>query len=567
MSSENGFEPEPQPAVVSSRWAQSLEADAQSLEAESSGPQSPEAQSPEPQTGGDDQLLRLHPSSIFFELISHGRQFLMPAIFAFLGAAQGSWFWGVLALVSFGFSLLGTIFKYFTLRYGIRDGELIVRHGLIFRQERTVPTRRIQNMDLTQNVLHRVFGVAEVKIETASGQEAEAVLRVLTKTQIESLRKQIFSARRSGQAVVATVSGAGDGPEIRANGTDALLEEEETVLILKIPVTWLAAAGLSSNRGWLLVGIVIGLLFQFDFFENSNPRAVGRFFSQLIPNLRFELAEIPRLLLYAAGFLAVLKMLGIAWFLMRFYGYRLERAGEDLRVTGGMFTSHSATVPRKRIQFISIYRPLTMRWMGLATIRIETAGGAGAGDEESQATVARRWFIPVVPVAQVPRLIAELRPGLVWDESAVQWKGTANGTHARLLRMGIVLSVLATAIGLAITRPWGGLAGVVVLAFSVCLANRTSRSMKYSRTSFGVAYRSGILVRRLSFTFFERLQSVQFQQSPFDRRWKMATLSVDTAAAGPAGHVISVPYLEENFARDEFRLLKRAAANHRPTWT
>ena len=512
-----------------------------------------------------DLLQRLHPSSILFELVSHGRQFLVPAIFAFLGATQGNWFWGVLALGSFGISILTTVFKYFTLRYGIRDGELIVIHGLFFRRERTVPTRRIQNMDLVQNVFHRIFGVAEVKIETASGHDAEAVLRVLTKSQIESLRKQIFSSRRAASPSPAVMSSA-DGVENLADMVEGHADEPEAVSILTIPVSWLAAAGLASNRGWLLVGIVVGAFFQFDVFENWNKKAIRQFFGNIIPAMPHDVSGVLVYVLWAIAFVLVLKLLGMAWFLMRFYGYRIERVGEDLRVTGGLLTSYSATIPRKRIQFISIHRPLVMRWMGLATIRIETAGGAAAGGEESQAMVARRWFVPVVPIGQVPRLIGELRPGLIWDEELVEWKAVSPRTRARMTRKVIVASVLASGIGLIFLRPWGGLTGLLILLPGIWLAIRTSRSMKYSRTSFGVAYRSGILLKQLSFTFFERLQSIQLQQSPFDRRWGMATLSVDTAAAGPAGHVISVPYMDEKFAREEFRQLKQAAANHRPTW-
>ena len=55
-------------------------------------------------------------------------------------------------------------------------------------------------------------------------------------------------------------------------------------------------------------------------------------------------------------------------------------------------------------------------------------------------------------------------------------------------------------------------------------------------------------------------------QSPFDRRWKMAKLSVDTAAAGPADHRIKIPLLDEDFAREEHRHLVDRAAVHQPSY-
>ena len=46
----------------------------------------------------------------------------------------------------------------------------------------------------------------------------------------------------------------------------------------------------------------------------------------------------------------------------------------------------------------------------------------------------------------------------------------------------------------------------------------------------------------------------------------MATLCVDTAAAGPAGHRIQIAYLEEQFAHDEFKDLRVSAAGREPVF-
>ena len=79
--------------------------------------------------------------------------------------------------------------------------------------------------------------------------------------------------------------------------------------------------------------------------------------------------------------------------------------------------------------------------------------------------------------------------------------------------------------------------------------------MRYAETEFGVVYRSGLYNRKLSMTFFDRIQTLRLDQSPFDRRWKMATLSIDTAAAGPADHRVHVKYLDEQFAHQCFSRL------------
>ncbi|MFM7563003.1 MAG: PH domain-containing protein, partial [Planctomycetota bacterium] len=222
------------------------------------------------------------------------------------------------------------------------------------------------------------------------------------------------------------------------------------------------------------------------------------------------------------------------------------------------------TIPRQRIQFISIHRPLMFRWTGFATIKLETAGGWSQDGEGGTTGATRSWFVPVVPASEVPRLLGELRPGLDWNEQAQAWQPVSRRAGARLMRIAILTALLMTAAAGVWSWPWGCFSALVFVPAMICWAIKKGRSHSYTRTPFGLAYRSGLVTRKLSLTFYERIQSVSLNQTPFDRRWKMATLTVDTAAAGPAEHRISVPYLEESFAKEEFDQLRQLIARENP---
>ena len=66
--------------------------------------------------------------------------------------------------------------KFWVFRYTFAPGELVIRDGIVVRNERHIPYDRIQNMDLVQNPLHRMPGVALVRLETAGGDKPDAVL-------------------------------------------------------------------------------------------------------------------------------------------------------------------------------------------------------------------------------------------------------------------------------------------------------------------------------------------------------------------------------------------------------
>ena len=55
----------------------------------------------------------------------------------------------------------------------------MIRSGILFRNVRHLPYARIQNLDAVQNVFHRAFGMADVRVGTGGGAEPEARMSVL----------------------------------------------------------------------------------------------------------------------------------------------------------------------------------------------------------------------------------------------------------------------------------------------------------------------------------------------------------------------------------------------------
>jgi len=495
-----------------------------------------------------DQFGRLHVSSIVFGLLSHIRVVIFPAALAIFNGASGG-FWGYyLAVLLIVPAIVGQIINYYRLRYRILNHELIVTQGIIFRRNRTVPVHRIQNINLSQNPLHRLVGVAEVRVETASGKEPEAILRVIPMAHVHALREAVF-AERDNEPIEQAV------PTVEAKGAEEAQSKESE--ILTIPTSRLCKAGLANDGGMILVGVFFGAMYQFDLWNYLR-------FDWLTSLYENETSDYWRAVYIAAALIVaflVIRMLTMVWYILRFHGYRLAREGDDLRISCGLFTKVSASIPRKRIQLISVQHNLWMRWMGLTSIRIETAGGSGNEGNDAAGSVSGRWFLPVLLMDDIERVARELRDGLTWEPEELDWKPVSAMAGRRLIRIPILIGLIVGIIGVVNLMPWGILAGPVVAAPLLFLAIRGSRSLRYSRTEDGVVYRSGIVNKKTSRTFFDRIQSVRLNRSPFDRRWNMAKLSVDTAAAGPAGHTIGVPYLSDEFAEEEYReIVRRASA-------
>ena len=103
--------------------------------------------------------------------------------------------WEAWLLLLFVPAMVFSIVRYLTFRLRYDERELVIRTGLIFRNERHIPFSRIQNVDAIQNVFHRLFGVAEVRVETGGGKEEEAKLSVLPYAAFLDMRQHVFRER------------------------------------------------------------------------------------------------------------------------------------------------------------------------------------------------------------------------------------------------------------------------------------------------------------------------------------------------------------------------------------
>ncbi len=528
------------------------------------------------QTPSNSNGRRLHPLSLLFEIASTIRSNIVPTVLAIFGTSQGGWVGFNIGLLVILIGLAIAFIRYFNFRYTIANNEFVVDQGLIHRLHRVIPLSRIQNIDLSQNVFHRLLRVGEVRVETASGKEPEAIMRVLALSEFARLKAEMLASNDVHDEIPQGV----DSIELPSVSKPS----DEPELILALPLRLIVLAGLLSNRGEVIAGLALGFLWELRFGNQwfaSNPVrgieiGVGSEPAKSIASdsttvwgildfVRESYGAIGSLLLLFVGIFvlfAILRTFSAAWYVLRFYGYRLEAHGESLHVRCGLLTQVSATIPRGRVQLISVHRSWISRRCGLASIRIETAGGGNGNTENAASSVGRRWFVPVLPISSLGRILSAIDPRAQFNENNIHWHTLSKDTLARMFRSVLIATVLTTLAG-AYWRPsWGWLPGVLLGIAGWFYARKKSKSKRYSRTDWGLIFRSGTWNQKCSMTFFEKIQSVSYSQSPFDRRWHMANLAIDTAAAGPADHRIEIGYLDSAFAAVEFEKIEQALPSH-----
>ena len=500
---------------------------------------------------------RLHPWSWLFVLLQQLRQFIVPLlVLVFAGRRGGSDGWLTFGpLLGVGVLVVVSVAQYLTFRYRIGSDGITLRSGLLQRSQREIPFSRIHNVGVHQSLLHRLFGVAEVRLESAGGDRPEAQMRVLGLADALALERLVrHRGATGGDAIAATgTTGAGTGV-----GDDTLLALS-TAEVVRL--------GLVSNRGMIVIAAAFGLFWQLFPNERLATRMATRMARDSIDQVAGYAGSLQlgwiglaaTALLAVAVFIVLLRLLSVALALAQYHGFRLSQAQDRLTVERGLFARMRSSVARRRIQAWHLQETLLHRWLRRRTLRIDTATGGREDDPRKL-----RELAPIATADTCDALAARLLPaGSAWPPA--QWQSLPRRAWWRLFA-GAVPWILLLAAALAWNFGPPGLLVLLWLPWSAYAAWRQAGYMAWVVDERLVAVRGGWWSRWWRFAEVDKLQALRLQRSPLDRWLGTATLWLDTAGAGAMAPPLRIRFLPVDQARALLAGLGATLARRRLRW-
>ena len=484
---------------------------------------------------------RLHPWSWLFVLLQQLKQFVVPLVAAFFFGGDRNELW---PLIGVGVLTFASVMQYVTYRYVVGRDALAIRSGWLHRQRREIPYARIHNVSVEQSLLHRVFGVAELRLESAGGQKPEAQMRVLRLDDALALERLV---RHRGTAV-------------QVEGVDAPAPD----VLLSMSTGEVLRLGLISNRGLLVLLGAWAASVQFsprlveNLFESWGKALFGWASDHHFGLQQYAIAAVT----LALAFLLLMRLLSIAIALMQYHGFRLTEQARRLTVERGLLARFRSSASRRRLQAWTLHEGVLHRWFGRRSLHVDTAGGAAG--EHGQKSRALREIAPIATPQACDALIEHLLPpGAGW--SALEWRPLHPRTAWRLFLPATTFPLL-----LAAALYWRagpiGLVALLLLPWSAFAAHRHARHAGYAINEGLVAVRGGWWARHWRFAELDKLQALRLTRGPLDRRWGMATLWLDTAGASATSTPLRIRHMPEADARALLERLARTLASRRLRW-
>jgi putative membrane protein len=435
-----------------------------------------------------------------------------------LGSTTGNQSWTVAVLV---LSAVVGVARWFTTSYRIdadpESGQVQLRAGLLHRKVLSVPRNRIRSVQTDARLLHRLLGLAVLRVST--GQEARAehgfVLDAVRVDQVPRLRTILLA--QSPQTVEAST---------------AQPAPSSTVLARWQP-SWLRYAPLSLS-GLLTMGAAAGVLYQTGAagpLQHSRLAQSGLEAAQRL-GVPATVALIAAVLLVVAVLLAVLRSL------VTYANLVLSRRADVLHLRHGLLRLRERTFDMSRLRGGTLRQPLLVRVFGGAGLDAVMTGVHGAGESS-------------VLLPPCPRSTAEsVLTGLVGDPAVVTGPLRGHGPRAASRRwtralglpvlLGAVLALVSLT-GISVVPLWLWTALVAVTAWCALLAADRIGALGHWVDSRWLVMRAGSWERRRDCLATAGIIGWTVRQSPFQRRAGVATLVAATAAGTKRYPLIDVP--------------------------
>lgn len=427
-------------------------------------------------------------------------------------------------------------------QFRISDEHVEVRKGIIFRSHRRAPLDRVQGVNLTRPFPARLIGMAKLEV-VGAGTDANVALEYLSTPKAEGVRSDILrlasgaraarQARQGGpQPTPPTtmrgqlVGSMNDGVNDLIGGVD--LSDVTPESVVKIPTGRLVGSQLLSGVLWFVFFLAI--------FAVVLAFTVPAILSDGDPDAWLGVVAV----VLGVGVPFIIATVAITWGqISKSLRYSIAPTPDGVRITFGLFTTITETIPPGRIFAVEVTQSLLWRPFGWWAIKINRMSGKSAAQQQSSTAQQFNIVLPVGTRGDVERVLGLVLPGLPEQDVPLVWEHGILGPQE-----DDPYEVLQR-------RAWW----------------RRPLSWKrhgFAVTDFGLILRRGVFWRKLAVFPLARLQGVSAEQGPIDRAQRVAALKAHSVTGPVLGEVVGIESVALTAALDDVVRRAAAAANRDP---
>lgn len=464
---------------------------------------------PSPQRTSLEHARRLHPAAIFFNLIKVLKETILGlGVGLIITLKESVIYFLIFVAVFLVLLIISSFLSWLRFTYRVEDNELRIEQGVFVRKKRYISINRIHKIDVTADVVHRIFGLVKVQVDTASsGDGAEVDLSAIKVTQAARLRRALKNNKKN---VDQTVERTG---------------------YPKKGVSWgsLFIAGSTSGTAGFLLVMMLAIFSQIeDLIPTSVYKSAYALFIE--SGIVFFIASV-------IFFLFLLWLIGIAGTMIRYGRFTIEKRENELFIKRGLIETKELTIPFDRIQAIGVKQSLIRKPLKYVKVTAVVAGGSFDKQE------AFPVVFPLMKEAEVADFLEEFLPA--YAHISPEKNSLAKRGRKYYLALSFILPAIAL-VPVWIFIPnyiW-----VVLLVMVICLWNSwiRHRDSGYHLDDKTITLHiRHVFEQETVMMYHRRVQAMEKKQHRLQQWEQIATMQLSLIGSDGLGTHYHVKHMEE----------------------
>lgn len=311
-------------------------------------------------------------------------------------------------LIIFGFFVIIVLFEtliWYKNTYDIRENIITVNKGVFVEKKKEIPFNKIQTINICEDLKHRIFGLALLKVDTGNSSSKESEISfVLKKDEAEEFKHNILKLKNEdfeeGNKEQLNLE------EDKSNGKERKASNKELLL-------------LSVTSSSILAGVFF-IFAVYNFVDDYLKNLFGDFTKGIEDSVKtIDVKGLPTakiiymIILILIVYLAFSLIVSIISNFIKFYEFSIKRQEKNLIINYGMLNKKNYVMPVEKITALYIRQNIIKQVFGLQELHIESIGYGNESGETSM-------LYPICNELKKQELIKELLPEFYFDESIVK---------------------------------------------------------------------------------------------------------------------------------------------------
>ncbi|GAA0607655.1 hypothetical protein GCM10009001_26220 [Virgibacillus siamensis] len=335
------------------------------------------------------QLKRYHPLNILFDFwtLIKSTFFIVMILFVINIGSEATWvkYGRIIFCAVIVLAIVSIFYKWFTQKYAADNVSFYLYKGLLNKSERTIPYSKIHNMQRRQTFIHKLFGLTSVVFETSmSDADASIKFEVISKKELDDLETKIHHS---------------DSMEFEeTDETDPAVKQEPANRTVHFRPTRkdTVKASFTSLSFLVLIPIVFSVSSDIKDIFDVESKAKEILMSITATWWIFTLLIVGVVILSVA--------IGVVRTFIKYGRYEIASDDHTIFISKGMLNKSTFTISKDKVQAIEITQSVIKRVLGLAEVKLISAGSVGEDEAETNS------LYPFLPMGRAYAMVSEILP-------------------------------------------------------------------------------------------------------------------------------------------------------------